>query len=151
MAGATDIHGLSDISYGHRGYFRTCTFILAKELTQEAIKEALVEDRTLAFSANNVIGEESLVKALFNASVSMKVLYTNPNGEKTVSLTNTSSIPYTLNRHKKGSGTVLAPFQSITMQVGKGNDLGFWVLNMWSADDDTPNGKHPYINYELAE
>ncbi|MBR2325749.1 MAG: PHP domain-containing protein [Alistipes sp.] len=151
MAGATDIHGLSAVSYTQRGYFRTCTFILAKECTHEAVKEALVEDRTLAFAANNVIGEESLVKALFNASVSMKVLYTNSKGEKTISLTNTSSIPYTLNRHKKGNGTVLAPFQSITMQVGKGKELGFWVLNMWTADDDTPNGKHPYFKYKIAE
>ena len=151
MAAATDIHTPSAQIYAQRGYFRTCTFVLAKELSEEAIKEALVEDRTLAFACNNVIGEDSLVKALFNASVTMKVIYTNSKGERTVALTNMSSIPYTLRRGKTGNGAILNPFQSITFKVAKGKNLGFSILNMWTANEKSPNGRHPYILYKLAE
>ena len=151
MAAATDIHTPTAHLYSMRGYFRTCTFILAKECTEEAIKEALLEDRTLAFSYNNVMGEEKLVKELFNASVSMKVIYTSSKGEKTVALTNMSSIPYSLRRNPKSGILTLNPFQTISVKVAKGKNLGFSVLNMWTANEKSPNGKHPHILYKIAE
>lgn len=151
MVAATDIHASSAQSFVPNGFFRTCTFVLAKELTSEAVREALEARRTLAYAGNNVMGEESLVKALFYASVTMKVIYTSSTGEKTVALTNMSSIPYTLRRGKNSNDQVLKPFQTLTFKVAKDKDLGFYVRNMWTADEKHPNGKHPHIKYVLAE
>lgn len=142
MAGATDIHGLTSSNYAQCGYFRTCTFILAKECTEEAIKEALVEDRTLVFSANNVIGEELLLRELFHNSVTMKVIHTFPKGQKVVTLTNTSSIPYQIDFSGRQKDTLLEPFQSISINLAKNEELSITVMNLWTADDKNPNGKH---------
>ncbi len=148
MAGATDIHGLSSSNYAQCGYFRTCTFILAKELTQEAVKEALIEDRTMVFSANNVIGKESLLSELYHNSVTMKVIHTFPKGQKVITLTNTSSIPYQIDFSGKAKETLLEPFQSVTINVAKDEDIALTVMNLWTADDANPNGKHLQVCYK---
>ncbi len=148
MVGATDIHTLSSTLYSQRGYFRTCTLILAKELTEKSIRNALEKGRTLAYSYDNVIGEESLIEELFHNSVSLKVAYTNPKGVKTVILTNTSSIPYYISFSGKGDGSELSPFQSRSFNVAKDKDFTFSVMNLWTADDANPNGKHLQVCYK---
>ncbi len=151
MAAATDAHPTTAHIYHQRNTFRTCTFILAKELTPKAIKDALVKDRTLAYAYNNVMGAEELVSELFHNSVSMKVAYTSSKGEKTVVFTNTSSIPYYISRSGKGEGTPLSPFQSVSYKVAKGKDLTFKVMNLWTADDEHPNSKHLSVRYKAKD
>ena len=151
MAGATDTHSVTASTYRQRGYFRTCTFVLAKDLSLKSVREALEKKRTLAYAYDNVMGPEALVSELFHNSVSMKVVYTSSKGEKTVVLTNTSSIPYRLRRGGKGEGTLLNPFQSITFKVAQDKDLSFAVLNLWTADENHPNGKYLYVSYKAKE
>lgn len=148
MAGATDLHTLSNELYSKRGYFRTCTFVLAKELTEKAVYDALQKRRTLAYAYDNVIGEEALIEELFYNSVLMKVVYTSPNGDKRVVLTNTSSIPYRISFSGRGEGSQLTPFQSRSFNVGKDKDLTFTVMNLWYADEKNPNGKHLQVCYK---
>ncbi len=147
MAGATDAHSVTPHVYRDRGSFRTCTFVLAKDLSLKSVRDALEKRRTLAFAYNNVMGEEKLIEEFFHNSVSMKVLYTSSKGEKTVAMTNTTSIPYRLRRGSKGEGTLLAPFQSITFKVAKDKDLSFTVMNLWTADDEHPNSKRLHVCY----
>lgn len=151
MAAATDIHKTSAQYFAYRDYFRTCTFILSKKFTEDAIKDALVKDRTLAYAYDNIIGAEKLLKSYFEAAVTMKVIYTSSKGDKTVALTNMTSIPYQIRRGKKGAGIALDPFHTITFKVAKDKDLGFTVLNLWTADEEHPNGKHLYYKYKLAK
>lgn len=148
MVGATDIHTLSSTLYSRRDYFRTCTLILAKELTEKSVRNALEKGRTLAYSYDHVIGEESLINELFHNSVTMKVAHTSPNGDKRVLLTNTSSIPYQISFSGKGEGSTLGPFQSRSFNVAKGKDFIFSVMNLWTADDKNPNGKHLRVCYK---
>lgn len=151
MVGATDIHTLSSTLYSQRGYFRTCTLVLAKELTEKSIRNALEKGRTLAYSYDHVIGEESLIEELFHNSVSLKVAYTNPKGVKTVILTNTSSIPYQISFSGKGEGSTLSPFQSRSFNVAKDKDFTFSVMNLWTADDEHPQGKHLQVCYKAKD
>ena len=151
VAAATDAHSTTAYVYKQRGYFRTCTFVLAKELTMKAVRDAFEKRRTLAYAYDNVMGAEDLVSELFHNSVSMHVAYTSSKGEKTVVLTNTSSIPYRLRRGGKGEGTLLSPFQTITFKVAKDKDLTFTVLNLWTADDEHPNSKHLFVRYKAKQ
>ena len=151
MAAATDAHSTTHYIYDGRGYFRTCTFVLAKELSLKAVKEALVKDRTLAYAYDNVIGSEELVREFFNNSVKMDVVYTSSKGEKTVVFTNLTSIPMRLRRAAKGDGALLNPFQSISFKVAKDKDLTFTVLNLWTADEEHPKGMNLMVAYKAKQ
>ena len=147
MAAATDTHGTTAHTFAQRDYFRTCTFVLAKELTEKEVRKALEKNRTLAYAYDNVMGEKSLIKEFYNGSISMKVAYVSSKGERTVVLTNTTSIPFTLRRGGKGAGSVLLPFHSATYKVAKGKDLNLTVLNLWTADEEHPKGMNLQVRY----
>ena len=141
IASNTDIHGSSAEEYfvtTEGAVMRNMTFILAKDKSLPSLKEALKARRTLAYSFGTVAGEESLLKEFFKASVAAKVVYTNPsNGSRTVSLTNNSSIPYTI-RIGGGNLTTLNPFCSVRTTVAKDAKLVVKVENMWSGKDSHP-------------
>ena len=140
MASNTDVHGstVEDYQFTGEGLFRNMTFILAKDNSLESLKEALKACRTLAYSFGTIAGEESLLKAFFKASIATKVIYTNPsNGNRTVRLTNTSSIPYTF-RIGGGNITTLKAFSSVQTTVVKDGKIVVKVENMWSGKDSHP-------------
>ncbi|MBR1963057.1 MAG: histidinol-phosphatase [Alistipes sp.] len=147
MAAATDTHAITATAFSKRDYFRTCTFVLAKELTEKEVRKALEKNRTLAYAYDNVMGEKSLIEEFFHNSVSMKVAYVSSKGERTVVLTNTTSIPFTLRRGAKGAGSVLQPFHSASYKVAKGQDLKLAILNLWTADEDHPKGMNLQVKY----
>ncbi len=151
MAAATDAHSTTAHIYTGRGYFRTCTFVLAKELTEKAVRKALEQNRTLAYAYDNVMGEESLIREFFNNAVSVKTVYTSSKGEKTVVFTNMTSIPYRLRRSGKGEGTELKPFHSISYKVAKDKDLKLTVTNLWTTDEEHPNSKHLTVTYKAKD
>ena len=141
IASNTDIHGSSAEEYfvtTEGAVMRNMTFILAKDNSLESLKEALKARRTLAYSFGTIAGEESLLKAFFKASIATKVIYTNPsNGNRTVRLTNTSSIPYTF-RIGGGNITTLKAFSSVQTTVAKDGKIVVKVENMWSGKDSHP-------------
>ena len=149
IGGGTDSHGATSAGYTLRGYFRTCTLIFAKECTEEAIKEALQERRTLAYSAGNIIGDQPLLKELFGASVRVSIIATDAKGVRTLSLTNLSSVEYELRRGK--STITLAPFQTTTVTVAPKKNLAFSIMNMWCSTEKSPHGTHPYYKIMLDE
>lgn len=151
MAAATDTHKITATAFEQRGYFRTCTFVLAKELTEKEVRKALEKDRTLAYAYDNVMGEKSLIEEFFRNSVSMKVAYTSSKGVKTVVLTNMTSIPYTLRRDGKGAGVVLKPFHSISYNVGKDKNLNITIANLWTADEEHPKGMNLSVSYTAKD
>jgi hypothetical protein len=149
MLGNTDVHGMNSHKYGTTGWFRTMTFVLAKELTQEAIKEALLERRTIVYSGGDLIGEEEWLKEFFNASIHCQLIKKDKkNDTRTFSLTNLSSITYELRRGK--TVITLEPFKTTTLTWGKDKESGklshprLRVDNMWIADH-----KHPYFDIEI--
>lgn len=140
MASNTDIHGstVEDYQIPSGGKFRDMTFILAKDKSLHSLKEALKARRTLAYSFGTIAGEESLLKDFFKASVKAKVVFTNPsNGSRTVSLTNTTSLEYTI-RIGSGNPINLDPFSTINTTVAKEGKIVVKVENMWSGEDSHP-------------
>lgn len=149
MVGATDAHSVTAPGYAQRGYFRTCTFVLANERTPEALREALEQRRTMAYVANNVIGEQQLLKDLFLASVRIEVRSVNHKGERTLSFTNTSSIPFEFRHNKHAAIVKIEPFHTVTLKVAQGKNLAFSIMNMWCSTVKNPDGTHPYLRIKL--
>ena len=140
----TDIHDATADTYRLQGHQRNMTLIFARDNSLESIREALEAHRTLAYSFGTIAGDEQLLKDLFTASIKTKVLYTDPtSGQRSVSLTNTSSVQYILRFPGQGP-IIIKPFSSITTSVGKDKSLIFTVENMWYSEKD-----HPQIEVEL--
>lgn len=126
----TDIHASSAEQFNSREYMRPITLIFAAERTEKGIREALEDDRTLAFGFNTICGGESLLVDFFKASVSVKKLQGGA-----YMLTNNTSVPYVL--QAEGSNKVhLDPFSTIRLD----GQTAFYVLNMFSGKD-----KHPQV------
>ena len=147
MFGNTDEHRFTTYRFGSRGVFRTMTLVFAKECTEEAIKEAILDCRTLVYSGGCVIGEEQLLSDFLNASIECQLVRENKKkGERTYTFTNTTSFGYKL---RKGRTVYsLEPFETITISFGKDKNgkmsaPKFRIENMWHIDY-----KHPSI--ELA-
>ena len=139
MFGNTDEHGMTAHKYAAAGNHRTMTFVFAKELTEKAVKDALLKRRTLVYSGGNVIGEEKLLTDLLNASVECRLVSENLKDEtRTYTLTNRSSVTYRLRRGK----TIyeLEPYKPIicncskNKKTGKYNTPKFTVENMYHVD-----------------
>lgn len=150
ISASTDVHRPSSQVWARDcGIFRTMTFILAKECTEKAIKDALLKRRTIGYSANNLIGEEQLLSDFINEAVECKVIAVNDKkGYRGFQLTNTCSVPFILRRGKLVYE--LKPFQSIHINITRNNETGvynkpeFVVDNMWTVGD-----KHPKIHIAI--
>ena len=144
ITASTDLHRTSAQYYPRGGdRFRTMTFILAKELTEKAIREALEKRRTIGYSSNNLVGEDMWLKEFIDAAVECRVVGVNDKkGYRAFELTNTCSVPFVLRR-----GVLvytLNPFQSLRINIsrdkksGKFNKPEFVVDNMWTVGDQHP-------------
>ena len=149
MYANTDEHGITSARFGAAGFHRTMTLVFAKDLTEKAVKDALLKGRTIAYAAGSLIGEEEWLKAFFNAAVECRITKIDEKkGTRSFQVTNMSSITYRLRRGK----TIyeLEPFKSLRFDLGKDKKTGkylepkFVVDNMWHADY-----KHPSIQIEL--
>ena len=138
MIAASDMHTPIGTFYSELNVFRTMTFVFAKENTEKAVEEALRARRTLGYCGHHIFGDEQLLKDFFAASVRCNVIYTAPNGARTISITNLTSIPYTLRRGK--TEFELPAFNSITVSIGVNEDgtpkeAKFRVENMRHIDN----------------
>ena len=135
----TDIHATTSEEYRSVGHDRPMTLIFAKDKSLESLREALEQNRTLAFGFGTLCGAEQLLKDFFAASV--KVERISP---KVVQLTNLTSVSYTLKRDG-GNPVVLPAMSSIRVSVAKdAKTLDMAVLNMWSGTQ-----KHPVVEIQL--
>lgn len=144
MTANTDAHHPTAQVWGaDKEFFRTMTFVMAKQCTEESIKEALLKQRTICYSGNNLVAEESLLCKFLNAAVECKVVAKDKkNAQRTYCLTNTCSIPFLL--RKGGSVYILKPFTSQTFTLGKDEQSDKYLLprftvdNMWHIDEQHP-------------
>lgn len=149
MFGNTDEHTMTAHRFSQAGVFRTMTIVLAKELSEKAIKDAVLKHRTIAYSGGCLIGEESWLVEFLNAAVDCRLTKVNEkNNEHTYMLTNNSSITLRLRRGR----TIyeLQPFRPLMVNFGKDKEEVeatrplFSIENMWVADY-----KHPKVTIEI--
>jgi predicted metal-dependent phosphoesterase TrpH len=137
MMANTDIHGISANIYNRS--LRPMTLIFAKDQGLDSIKEALVNDLTLAYGYGILCGSEQLLSDLFKACVSVKVIRKGADGKgASLMLTNNSSIPFRLSRNG-GNPFYLDPFTTVSITGDAGEDsVKVKVVNMFCSKDINP-------------
>ncbi len=71
ITGFSDIHGVASHYYDLENGHRPMTLIFATERTEESIREALFEKRSIAWFDNKMAGPAHLLEKLFNASLNI--------------------------------------------------------------------------------
>jgi hypothetical protein len=135
MSANTDIHQTTPLE--HYGFDRPMTLILAKELTLEAVREALEARRTIAYGYNTLCGEQQLLKDFFVAGVRTAIMQ-RTSSLVSVALTNMTGIPYTI-RMEGGNPMKLDPFTTLWLKVpADAAAIELEVLNMFCSRDSHP-------------
>jgi len=147
----SDIHGLVDWQYNvAEGGHRPVTLVFAEAKTEEAVKEALFERRTVAWYDNTLIGREEHLMPLLEACIQIDAAeYIGPSSIAKVTLYNDSDAEFLLlNRsdysfHENADVIVLAPNATTTINVKTEKvlakfDLRFQVLNALTAPEEFP-------------
>ena len=139
MMAASDIHTSTAAEFTHAGTHRPMTLVLAHDNTSEALREALESGRTIAYANNTLCGDEKLLKALFQSSVTLSVIsQRDARGKTVLALTNTSSIPYMVAVAGRNPDYV-GPFCTLILREGAGiEQVSFEVMNMYSSKTAHP-------------
>jgi 3',5'-nucleoside bisphosphate phosphatase len=96
LIAASDVHNPigMDVDFS-TGQHRAMTLVFAKEKTPDAVYEALMNRRTAIYFQNKIIGHETYLKAIADAS--LKVEKVERNGKRiSVTLYNDSNVPFTI-------------------------------------------------------
>ena len=142
MSGNSDVHTTTDIAYSDATLSRNITLIFAKEKTMEAVKDALMNQRTIAYGFDQISGEESLIKDLFNACVTAEFVRVDSKGNTIFNLTNMSSLVFAVSLNGSNPHWIDS-FSTVAMKI-KSDVIELKILNMWCGE-----GKHPIIKVKL--
>ena len=146
IVGTSDIHGLVDWQFdlAHGGH-RPVTLAFASEKTQESLKAAFFEKRTVVWFNNTLIGREPVLKPLIEACLKVeKANYIGTSKIAEVKIMNDSDVEYILHNkgrfsfHEDSDVVVLHPNTITTIQVKTIKEmaefhLDFEVLNPVTA------------------
>jgi len=126
----TDVHGIISEDYGHNT--RPMTLVFAKERSEESLKQAMFDRRTLAYFNNTLAGREDLLRQVFEASVSIGEPYYENERYEWLEITNTSDVPFHMIKGTKGvAGTFTIGANSVTtLRIAKDAGKTFeWDVN----------------------
>lgn len=140
MVSATDIHSSTTPMFKELGFYRDMTLIFAKDKSEKELRKALLAQQTLGYCGGNIIGEESLLKKCFQASITAEYVDTSKKGV-TVALCNTTSFDYTI--IYDGKPFTLPAFKRVSMLL-KEEKAVFTVQNMIHVDY-----QHPTIELKI--
>ncbi|MDR0795259.1 MAG: PHP domain-containing protein [Tannerella sp.] len=119
---ATDIHYLTNSFYRLSGdVIRPMTIVLAREKTQEAIKQALFERRTIAFYHGMLAGDARLMTDFFFASVQIKKISTTYDRDRNATyhylLSNPYDVPYVIQLESNPKKITLHPNSEVSFSL----------------------------------
>jgi hypothetical protein len=158
LMGTSDVHGLIDWDYkkGPKGH-RPITLVFSKDRTQESIKSALFDRRTVVHYDNTLIGRDSLLIPLINECLVIKKSFYEPKSlVLTVVLENVSSCNFILQNLSQytllettdlieieGKSTITLQFK--TKEKLTQFDWSFKALNAVNAPNSHPTLKKRII------
>ncbi|MEZ4698782.1 MAG: Sb-PDE family phosphodiesterase [Rhodothermales bacterium] len=150
IMGTSDIHGLIDWDYNVPHGHRPITLVLARERSQEAIKEALFDHRTVVFFKDMLIGRESHLTPLVAASLRFTSKgYDEDESVLEIEIENVSSSPFVLlnaspySFHEHTDLVLVEPQNTTTLYVKTLQqvdrvELAFDVMNAVTAPNTHP-------------
>jgi hypothetical protein len=131
----SDIHDVAGYFYDLEKEHRPMTLVFARERSLQSLKEAMFEQRTLAYFDNKLAGKKELLEALFKASISAE-----PTGEKDreqrmlYEVKNISSIPFIV-KNMKGQ-VITVPAESTLILPLELNDYQeLSILNLYTTSE----------------
>jgi hypothetical protein len=133
----SDIHDITselfDLEKGHR----PMTLVFAHDRSLESLKEAMENQRTLAYFDNKMAGKEEYLKAVFNAAITVKPIgKTRPDKESTYMISNSTDIPFEL-ENAKGERFRIPANATVEYTLVQNNCKGMTVRNLFK--DATSN------------
>jgi 3',5'-nucleoside bisphosphate phosphatase len=158
IMGTSDIHGLIDWDFKvSKGGHRPITLVFAKDSTVEAIKEGLMNRRTVVFYKNLLIGRDEYLLPLIDASIKItKATYDGRSNVLSLEIENVAHAEFTLlNKsgftfHEHSDVVTLAPKEKTILKVKTVNrvtnvNLAFEVLSAVNAPR-----RHPVVQLKAA-
>ena len=132
IMGTSDIHGLIDWEYSeHPTTHRPVTLVFAEARTADAVKEALLEGRTVVWFNNVLIGRERWMNALLESSIQAEVgEFLQKSEVFEVVLSNRSDANFIL----RNVGDLRLLNQPDTFTLPAQSKLAVWVLPATAAD-----------------
>jgi predicted metal-dependent phosphoesterase TrpH len=129
----SDIHGLISHFYNLETSHRPMTLVLARDRSIDCIREALFDNQTLAYFDNILAGKEELLKAFFEASVTIKSTGTTDSKKRELfKVTNISAIPFNL-ENKKGENISFPALTSVVILLNRNDCKELIVKNLYSG------------------
>lgn len=133
----TDVHDVNERLYDFRtATNRPMTLVLAKERTEEAIKDALFNQRTLIYFYDTLMGKEDYLNKFFQESVEVGPIYYSSEKRNYLTIKNNSDVPFKL---KKIDATQKGYPETIEIPAGASTMVVF-------AKDGASTGK---VRYEV--
>ncbi len=100
----TDVHDVIERLYDFRTTsHRPMTLVLSKDRTEEGIREALFDRRTLIWFYDTLMGKEDLLQKFFEASVEMKPVHHSTPERSYRSIVNHTDVPFFLRKTDKNA------------------------------------------------
>jgi predicted metal-dependent phosphoesterase TrpH len=143
MLSNSDIHAPLNLDYAvWNGDHRPITLVFAKERSLEAIRDALFSQRTAVYSGNLLVGEETYLRPIFDASVRMVKTAITLKGDRGayLQIKNWSDISYRLVQGNTVGGVSVPP--SLELAAGK-----TVLVNIRSLSKNRSDTQKIKINY----
>jgi len=128
VTAASDIHGITSEVYNLNKYNRPMTLVLASERTEEAVREALFANRTIAWFGDNLAGKEEYLNAFFRESVTVNYYGETRNGKNYI-IKNSSDVPFKMEMEKGSKFTIPATGETI-VTIPKSGKNAFTISNL---------------------
>ena len=104
LIGNTDVHDVTERLYDFsRMSYRPMTIVLSKDRTEDGIKEALFDRRTILYFYNTLMGKEDILKKLFFTSIEISEPHFVSGENNYATIKNNTDIPFLLTAVNKDS------------------------------------------------
>jgi hypothetical protein len=138
-----------DLSLAHS--HRPMTLIIAKDRSEEGVKEALFSRRTIGFTGEQLMGPEDLIVGLFNESVKIHPTFqTTERGSRSRisrELENPTDLTFILEEEgesAQGRRIELRPHSMVILRYNSDRqELRYRLVNCWTGSDD-----HPVVEFD---
>ncbi len=132
----SDIHEPVPYMPGYSKYFRPMTLVIAREKTEQALKEAMFNRQTVAFFAGKLAGPQQWLERMFHASVVVGSPFNlQENGSASITITNVTDIPIVL-QNDQGRTFKLEALSAAVVPVAnisETRELSFMVTNFYTG------------------
>ncbi len=156
ILGVSDIHGLIDWDYDiHGGGHRTVTLVFAVSRTAEAIREALLARRTVAWMNNTLIGRDEVLMPLIEASLTVtEVVKRGQRDIVDVTLSNASDATFELanrgdHRFQDQASLIRVPAHGDVTLIVAGEPRSAFALELQVMNAITAPGSHPMLSLDV--